>query len=56
MIGKNLKRIILRLPSAYTSKHNSVREKPVIFLMIRDGEGWHYFSVKKLSALLRGIT
>ena len=24
--------------------------------MISNGEGWHYLAVKKLSALLRGIT
>ena len=24
--------------------------------MIPNGEGWHYLAVKKLSALLRGIT
>ena len=24
--------------------------------MILNGEGWHYLAVKKLSALLRGIT
>ena len=27
---------------AYVSKHNSNREKQVIFLMIPNGEGWHY--------------
>ena len=43
---------------AYISKHNSNREKRVILLMISNGEKgrWHYLSVKKLSALLRGIT
>ena len=34
----------------------SNREKQVILLMIPNGEGWHYLAVKKLSALLRGIT
>ena len=32
------------------------REKQVILLMIPNGERWHYLTVKKLSALLRGIT
>ena len=41
---------------AYISKHNSNREKQVIHLMIPNGEGWHYLAVKKLSALLSGIT
>ena len=41
---------------AYVSKHNSNREKQVAFLLIPNGEGWHYFSVKKLSVLLRRIT
>ena len=31
-------------------------KKQVIFLMIPNREGWHYFSVEKLSALLRRIT
>ena len=41
---------------AYVSKHNSNSEKQVILLMIPDREEWHYLAVKKLSALLRGIT
>ena len=41
---------------AYVSKHNSIPEKQDIFLMIPNREGWHYPAVKKLSALLRGIT
>ena len=42
---------------AYGSKHNSNREKQVIFLMILHREKlWHYLAVKKLSALLRAIT
>ena len=49
---------------AYVSKHNSNREKQVI-LMTSKGKKFegkserrlcHYLSVKKLSALLRGIT
>ena len=42
--------------SAYVSKHNSNCEKTVMILMIPNREGWHYLAVKKLSALLRGIT
>ena len=42
---------------AYVSKHNSNREKQVTLLMISNGEKqWHYLALKKLSALLRGIT
>ena len=42
--------------SVYVSKHNSNREKEVIPLMISNGERWHYAAVKKVPALLRGIT
>ena len=35
--------------------HNSNREKQVILLLIRNGEGWYYPAIKNLSALLRGI-
>ena len=38
---------------AYKSKYNLTRENQVIFLMITDGEKWHYLPVKSLSALLR---
>ena len=50
---------------AYVSKHNSNGEKQVTLLLIANGEGcktksegrwWHYLAVKKISALLRGIT
>ena len=41
---------------AYKSKYNLTRENQVILLMITDGEKWHYLAVKKLSALLNGIT
>ena len=41
---------------AYKSKYNLTRENQVILLMIMDGEKWHYFAVKRLSALFRGIT
>ena len=35
---------------------NITREKQVIILMIPYGEKWHYLVVKKLSALLKGMT
>ena len=42
---------------AYISKYNYKRIKQVILLMITDdGKRWHYLAVKKLSALLRGIS
>ena len=41
----------------YKSKFNLTRKHEVILLMISDdGEKWHYLCVKKLSALLRGIS
>ena len=33
-----------------------MRESQVIFLMITDRKKWHYLTVKKWSALLKGIT
>ena len=41
---------------AYISKHNLNHEKPFILLMIPNRERWYYITVKKLAALLRGIT
>ena len=41
---------------ACKSKHNLKRENQVIVLMITDGKKWHYLAIKKLSALLKGIT
>ena len=38
------------------SKYNLNHGKQVIYLMISNKEKWHYLPVKKLSALLRGIT
>ena len=38
------------------SKHNLNRENQIILLTITGGGKWHYLAVKKLSALLRGIT
>ena len=40
----------------YISKHNLTRKDQVIFLMMRDGKKGHYFAVKNLSVLFRGIT
>ena len=40
----------------YKSKCNSNRKNQLILLIITDGKKWHYLAVKKLSALLRGIT
>ena len=67
MIGKYLRKIIEQLFLMFCVvktkimfclcfKSNSNREKQVILLMIPNGEGWHYFAVKKLSKLLRRIT
>ena len=68
MTGKNSKKNkpIIALKVSYTknektypahvSKQNSKREEQVIFLMIPNGEEWHYLAVKSLSALLRRIT
>ena len=43
---------------AYISKINSNCEKQIILLMVpnKEKEGWHYLAIKKLSALLYGIT
>ena len=41
---------------AYFSKHKSNHEKQVILLMISNGEKQPYLTIKKPSALLRGIT
>ena len=40
----------------YLSKYNLKGEIQVILLIIIDGKKWHYLAVKKLSALLKGIT
>ena len=40
----------------YKSKYNLTRENQVILLMISDGEKWHCLTVRRLSALLKGIT
>ena len=42
---------------AYISKHNKTRNIHANLLMITDGTGcWHYFAVKRIPGLLRGIT
>ena len=41
---------------ACISKHDLNYEKEIIILLISVGEVWHYLAVKKLSALLSGIT
>ena len=41
---------------AYKSKYNLTRENQVTLLMISDDEKWHHLTVKRLSALLKGIT
>ena len=41
---------------AYKSKHNLIREKQVILLMISNDENWHFLVVKNLPGLLKGIT
>ena len=45
-----------KIQVAYKSKHNLTCDKQVILLMITDGEKWHYFTVKNLPGLLRGVT
>ena len=42
---------------AYISEHNDKHNNQVNLLMITDGtSNWHYFAMKSLSGLLRGIT
>ena len=44
-----------KICNGYFWKNNSNHEKEVILLIFLNGEGpWHYLSLKKLSALLRG--
>ena len=40
---------------AYVSKHNSNHDKQVVLVMISNAKKWHYFPVKNLSGLLRGV-
>ena len=42
---------------AYISKYNNKRDTQINLLMIADADNnWHYFAVKRISGLLRGIT
>ena len=43
---------------AYISRHNSTREKQIILLIVlnEEKEIWRYLALKRLSALLHGIT
>ena len=41
---------------AYRSEHNNKCHKQAIFLMITDGNKWHYLAVEKLTGLLLGVT
>ena len=45
-----------QIRTAYVSEHNSDRKKHEILLMNTDGKKWHYLFMKRLSALLKGIT
>ena len=48
---------IKEISHAYISKYNHKGKNQVILLMITDdGEKWHYFAVRSLSALLRGTS
>ena len=45
-----------KISHAYKSKYKLTRENQVILLMITDGEKFHYLAVKRLPALVKGIT
>ena len=47
--------MLKKIQVAYKSRHNLTREKPVILLMINNGENWHYLVAKNLPVLLKGI-
>ena len=47
--------MLKKIQVAYKSRHNLTREKPVILLMINNGENWHYLVAKNLPGLLKGI-
>ena len=47
--------ILKKKKSIKNLKHNSNYEKQVILLMIPNGKGWYYITVKQLPALLRGM-
>ena len=45
-----------KVRQTYISKHNSTREKHVDLLIVQDNRKTHYTGIKRISALLRGIT
>ena len=45
-----------KIEITYKSKHNLIREKQIILLMISNSENGHYLVVKSLSGLHTGIT
>ena len=45
-----------KVRQAFISKHNSTREKHVDLLIVQDNRKTHYTAIKRISALLRGIT
>ena len=45
-----------KIRHVYKSKYDEKRENQVILLMTTDGKKWHYLALKKLPALLRGVT
>ena len=45
-----------RVRQAFISKYNSTREKHVDLLIVQDNMKTHYTAIKRISALLRGIT
>ena len=45
-----------QIKQAYMSKYNHIKNRVNLLMITDDGENWHYPAVKKLSALLRGIT
>ena len=45
-----------KIRHAYNSRNNLNRENQMILLMITDRKKWHYFVVKRLSALFRRMT
>ena len=45
-----------KIKIAYKSKYNLIIDNQIILLVISNGKNWHYFAVKSLSRLLRGIS
>ena len=37
----------IKITHAYKSKYNHTRKNQLVFLMITDGEKWHYTALKK---------